>query len=288
MAATAPPTTSGPAGSTRTSRPAHQTTASHGGGGSGSELGWVPFGPADPGDPPPGPIYQSLENRDCAGMATQATQQQDNQELWVGLAAVCAAAAGDTGQWTVAQAAAQKFAAAPLDEQDAKCLRLPAIALLQRALAWHSSHPGQQVKVSPPQAGRATACGFGITAVSVVDDAGNAIPGPLQGPVAGGTFLAIQGHGLTSTPVVLIGGAPAKLVNDGYSFSSEHSLATVRVEVPPASHAFVAKIRLRNRAGELVAPVTFAYTAAGPTTTSTPAASTPPLSASAPASAGPS
>ena len=72
--------------------------------GSGSTddgFAWVPFGPADPSDPPPEQLFGALERRRCAGV------EFSSDPPWPALAAVCRAAVeGDESQWALAESAA--------------------------------------------------------------------------------------------------------------------------------------------------------------------------------------
>jgi hypothetical protein len=217
------------------------------GGGKPSDDGfdWAPWGPADPGDPPPYDWYGSLERRQCE--ALQAT----DDDVWRALAAVCAAAIdGDQSQWTVAKT----LAANGGTHDPTSCLERAARALLQRALAWHERNPGRQPTVRFPVAGSSTACPFHIDRVRLWKD-GQEVGGTLEGPVTGGTELAIRGLGLSDDPTqVLIAGREAKRV-----IIDVGTTVLLVVETPQVDQPLTAEIRVRNRAGEVVAPVTFRY-----------------------------
>lgn len=216
---------------------------------------WVPFGPADPSDPPPEQLYGYLERRDCDGLATSS-----DTPPWPALAAVCRAVVeGDTSQWSVAEAAV-----ADGPGGGGGCLLDQAWALLTRALEWHERNPGRTPEIGYPTAGGATACPFRITEVQVVDEEGNALGTPLEGPVTGGTLLLIDGEGIDDLESVRIGWGQA-VVAEGV-FRAEPpddprggGLDDVVVRTPPAPRPGPVEISLRNRAGEVVAPVQFTY-----------------------------
>ena len=97
-----------PAGSSGSASPGASSSTSSGGGAS-TGFGWVPFGPTDPGDPPPNRWYGPLAEHDCSGLS-QALTNEPGGALWDALDALCAAAiGGDESQWAVA---ATKAAAA--------------------------------------------------------------------------------------------------------------------------------------------------------------------------------
>jgi hypothetical protein len=135
------------------------------------------------------------------------------------------------------------------------CLADAATSLLARALAWHKAHPDQRPQVTLPKTGQRTACPFRITTVQLLDSAGNPASGPLQGPVAGGTLLAIAGDGLGNHPTVLVAGHPAKFIR------SEGAGGAIIVATPAVSQPLVGRIRVGNEAGQLLAKVTFRYAA---------------------------
>ena len=217
----------------------------------------MPFGPSDPGDPPPNRWYGPLADHNC-GRLTQALQDEPGGALWTAVAAVCAAVIdGDQRQWTVA--VSQAAAAADSGDGDSGstgCLADAARALLARALAWHQDHPHTRPHVTLPRAGQQTACAFRITSITLVDADGNPVVGALSGPVTGGTHLAISGDGLGTSPTVLIAGHRAAVV------SSEGSGGAIIVAAPAVSHPLVGRIRVGNEAGQLLAPVGFRYVAA--------------------------
>jgi hypothetical protein len=168
---------------------------------------------------------------------------------------VCAAAVeGDQNQWATAEAAAKTVPAGGFGS----CLEVAAKALLQRALAWHERNPGRQPALRLPAAGSKTACPFRIDQVRLVDQEGQALEGPLEGSVTGGTLLLISGQGIRHPTQIRIAGQPADLVLDVPVDGS-----SIVVRTPPVDHPQAAQIRLRNRAGEVVAPVTFRYLAPG-------------------------
>jgi IPT/TIG domain len=218
-----------------------------GGGGKPSDDGfdWAPWGPADPGDPPPYDWYGSLERRQCE--ALNAT----DDDVWRALGAVCAAAIdGDQSQWTVAKT----LAANGGTHDPTSCLERAARALLHRALAWHERNPGRQPTVRFPVTGSTTACPFEIDTVRLWKD-GEEVEGTLEGPVTGGTELAIRGSGLSDDPTqVLISGREAKRV-----ITDVGTTVLLVVETPQVDQPLTAEIQVRNRAGEVVAPVTFRY-----------------------------
>jgi hypothetical protein len=165
---------------------------------------------------------------------------------------VCAAAIeGDQSQWTMAMVLAAKGGS----HDPASCLERAARALLQRALAWHQRNPGRQPTVRFPTRGSSTACPFRIDKVRLWKD-GQPVDGPLEGPVTGGTELVISGPGLSDDPTqVLVAGREAKRTGTdvvGTSF-------LLFVETPAVDRPLTAEIRVRNSAGEVVAPVTFQY-----------------------------
>ncbi|MCZ2859875.1 IPT/TIG domain-containing protein [Blastococcus sp. VKM Ac-2987] len=204
---------------------------------------WVPWGPADPGDPPPFQWYGSLERRDCAGLQSSVADVE-GRELWRALTAVCLAAVdGDASQWEVAE----EQAAAVDDADDGGCLDEAARALLERALAWHREHPGQQPEVVFPAPGSATACPFEITQVQ-----------PAQGPVTGGTTVVLVGRGIDEPTEILFGTTVAEVTSEGSGESSPVEEA-IEVRLPPADEPGPVDVRLRNRAGEVTAPAPFTY-----------------------------
>jgi hypothetical protein len=229
---------------------------------SDGDLAWAPWGPADPGDPPPNQWYGNLERHDCNGLQS-AVGDEPGRELWRALAAVCAAAVdGDQSQWAVAAATAKTLAANG-GVSSGSCLERAARALLERALAWHERNPGRQPAVRFAAADSKTACAFRIDAVRVVDENGQPTGGPLEGPVTGSTLLALGGEGIDHPTQVRIGRQQAEIVTTVFVEGS------VVVRTPQVDHLLTAEIRLRNRAGEVVAPVTFRYVATEQPTTET-------------------
>lgn len=210
---------------------------------------WTPWGPASPLDPPPFQWYGALERRNCAGLWS-ALGDVEGRELWRALAAVCdAVIGGDQTQWTVAQRTARTVPAA----DNAGCLERAARALLARALEWHERNPGRQPKLRFPASGSKVACAFAIDEVHLVDADGQRLDGPLQGPVDGGTLLQIIGRGIDEPTDIRVGGRSVAV--DKTVFVERGFV----IRTPAADEAGTVRIRLRNRAGEVVAPVTFRY-----------------------------
>lgn len=215
---------------------------------------WAPWGPASPADPPPSQWYGNLERRNCAGLRS-AVADVPGRELWRALAAVCdAAIGGDKAQWQVAQNAAR---AVPTGS-DPGCLERAARALLKRALDWYERNPGRQPAVRFPAVGSNVACAFRIETVRVVDVNGQPLGGPLEGPVAGGTLLAISGQGIDEPTEIRIGGRRAE-IEANISVEPISVERAIVVRTPGADKVGAATIRLRNRAGEVVAMATFRY-----------------------------
>jgi hypothetical protein len=255
---------SGPGGSGQlASGTADPAGASSSGDDASSGFGWVPFGPTDPGDPPPNRWYGPLAEHSCSHL-DQALSNEPGGHLWAALAALCAAAVdGDQSKWAVVATEAHAAASETPDgsaDASTRCLNTAAQALLTRALAWHEDHPDAQPQVTMARAGQPTACPFRITSITLVDDNNNPLTGALEGPVTGGTRLAIHGYGLGNAPTVLVAGHPATIVG------SEGSGGAVFVATPAVSHPLVGRIRVGNEAGQLLAKVTFQYVAA-PTST---------------------
>lgn len=228
--------------------------AGGGGGSSGADDGfaWVPFGPANPGSPPPAAWYGVLERRSCPQEIASS-----NGPMWQAVYAVCAAALdGDRSQWAVVDRIG------PVGPGDAtSCLEKAAAEFLRAAYTWHRAHPDQQPKIRFATAdSRRTACPFEISDVRLQDTAGS----DLAGPVTGGTALALTVRGLDGDDTILIGGKPAD--NNGLSQIDEAGVTTVFVRTPATDSAGPAKIVLRNRAGEVRAAKTFRYEDAPPTT----------------------
>jgi hypothetical protein len=249
----------GSGGGTSAAGAGGSSRSSSSGGDASSGFGWVPFGPTDPGDPPPNRWYGPLAEHNCAHL-DQALKDEPGDHLWAALAALCAAAIdGDQSKWAVvaseAQAATSETPGGSTDDSTT-CLTTAAQALLSRALAWHGEHPDAKPTVTLARAGQPTACSFRITSINLVDDNNNPLTGALQGPVTGGTRLAIHGHGLGNSPTVLVAGHPATVVG------SEGSGGAVFVTTPAVSHPLVGRIRVGNEAGQLLAKVTFRYVAA--------------------------
>ncbi len=173
---------------------------------------------------------------------------------------MCAAAIdGDASRWADAQAAAAHVDGG---EGTTGCLADAAKALLARALAWHHRHPDGRPKVALPEPGGTTACPFHLSTVAVVDDDGHATGGALEGPVTGGTHLAILGVGLTGEPVVAVGGSTADIVG-----TTDGGLI---ISTPAVTAPIDATITVHNDAGTLTASAHFHYVAAAgsPTPTS--------------------
>ncbi len=214
---------------------------------------WSPFGPANPGDPPPQQWYGNLEQANCRGLAS-SVGDEPGRELWRALAAVCAAALlGDASQWAVAEQAAAQ--AEPDGEGPDSCLSRAARALLERALAWHARHPDAVPRVTLPKPGSRTACPFRIRTVNLSGPDGPIPTTAPSGPLAGGTTLDLVVDGAGQRPRVFFGDVEGILVTNG--------LGHVVVQTPPGATPGPVRIRLRNHAGEVVAPVDFTYTAEG-------------------------
>jgi hypothetical protein len=193
---------------------------------------------------------------------SKALTSEPGGALWQALAAVCEAAVdGEQSKWAAAVAAAKNIGADSGAEGSTGCLADAAKAMLTRALAWHTANPGATPVLTYPKAGQRTACPFRITSVVVVDSQGQQLAGALQGPVGGGTLLAIHGLGLTHDPSVLIAGHPATI-----STSTTVDGAVV-VITPPVTHPLLARIRVGNQAGQLLAPVDFRYVSSTGNTT---------------------
>jgi hypothetical protein len=226
-----------------------------------SSLAWVPPGPSDPTDPPPNRWYGPLRAHDCAGLSS-ALEQEPGGDLWRALDAVCAAVIdGHQSQWAVAEAAGKAAATASSDEAST-CLTDAAKAFLARALAWHQEHPGKRPVVRFSQPGQRTACPFRVTSIGLVDNSGNSLPGPLEGPLSGGTLLAVRGQHLTSHPTITVGGYPATISDSTFVDGA------IVVVVPPVTHPFVGKIRVTNNAGQVTASQRFTYVAGPSSSTS--------------------
>jgi hypothetical protein len=220
---------------------------SSGGGSSDAGLAWAPWGPADPGDPPPYQWYGLLERHDCQGLHDSLASE--SPALWRGLAAVCSAAIdGDQSQWGAAERAAEQV---EFDPSAPACLEQAATALLRRAVDWHERNPDRQPDIRFPAAGSETACAFRIERVFVLDDSEQPTDLPLEGPVTGGTLLQLEGQGIDNPEEVIVAGQPAEIYDD----------ARLIVRTQAVSEPSTGQIRLRNRAGEVVASVQFRYVA---------------------------
>lgn len=210
---------------------------------------WVPWGPASPADPPPFQWYGNLERRDC-GRLRDAVGDEPGRGLWRALAAVCAVVVDkDPSQWEVAKTAARSASGS----DGSPCLEREARALLARALAWHERHPGEIPDVVFPSAGSPVACAFRIVEVHAVDENGDPVGGALAGPLSGGTAVVITGQGIDEPTAILFGGRPALPADDVPAGSG------LAVRAPEGERPGPVQIRLRNRAGEVVAPVPFVY-----------------------------
>ena len=177
--------------------------------------------------------------------------------LWPALAAVCAAAIDhNQSQWMVAIDAAKELGG-PTPGLD-PLLEREAVALVERALAWHERNPSRRAIVRYPAPGSKTVLDFDITDVSLADQDGNPIGGTLTGPQAGGTLLAIIGHGINRPTEVRIAGRSAKIVHR-YDSPDPPFLDRVVVSTPKVTDAVTADIRLTNRAGEKTATKKFQY-----------------------------
>jgi hypothetical protein len=177
--------------------------------------------------------------------------------LWPALAAVCAAAVDHKeSQWKEAIDAAKELGG-PTPGLDPR-LEREARALVERALAWHERNPDRPAGVRYPAPGSRTVLDFDITDVSLADQDGNPIGGTLTGPRAGGTLLAIIGHGINRPMEVRIAGRPAEIVHR-YDSPDPPFLDRVVVSTPKVTDPVTADIRLTNRAGEQLAPKKFHF-----------------------------
>ena len=243
------------------------------GGGLGAEgddgFAWIPFGPADASSPDGSGWYALLEERNCQGVyaAGSSLGGQDGDPLVLALAAVCQAAVeNQQSQWAVARQQSTRPRVRPTT-----CLEQAGEALLARALAWHASHPGEQPLLEFPRAGEPTACEFEITKGSGLGP-GSELP---QGPVTGGTEIAITGKGINGVTAVFIGGKPAASFRKiDSAFVNGVQLFGVFAVIPPGAKVGPVDVAVRNRAGEAVAPLAFMYLAvtATPSAGPTPAA----------------
>jgi hypothetical protein len=134
-------------------------------------------------------------------------------------------------------------------------------ALLQRALAWHERNPDRRPVVRFPIEGSQPVCEFKITelhlAAQNTDGHWHVVGGILKGPTTGGTPLALVGVGIDDPTEARIAGVSVKPVES--SANPDTLKVTVIVLTPKVDTPQSASIHLRNRAGELAAPVTFQY-----------------------------
>jgi hypothetical protein len=128
----------------------------------GGWLSWVPFGPKDPKSPTPGwPAYNAFANGKCSELRTYLKSSDAGEfgrsDFATAMLAVCRAAVdGQTKQWDVAA----KHAGADPSLLGHDCLAPLIKSMIDRALAWHKTHPGEKPKVTFKRAkGGMTACG---------------------------------------------------------------------------------------------------------------------------------
>jgi hypothetical protein len=216
------------------------------------DFAWVPFGPADKDGP--SAWYRALEDGKCADVKNDA-----NDTLVRAAAAICRAAVDkQRSEWDVAQ----KLNAQGLKNSGAApCLDAAAVAMVQRALAWHANNPNADPTVVLPQSGQPVACEFKIIKIN-----------PAEGPLAGGTRIEIMGPGLNDVEQVLIGDVPADIQERRIGDLSGARVDIVTVNTPPGKQPGPVDVSVRNRAGTAVAPGGFTYT----TTTPTPSTSNTP------------
>lgn len=206
---------------------------------------WLPFGPAAPSSPPPFQWYGELERGQCSGTGSG---------VWAALIAVCRAAInGDQTQWAVAANTDMSGGSGGPGD----CLAQAGRTTVHRALTWHQRHPDARPIVRMAAPGEPTACEFRITSVTLAASASwptcaTPLSGPLQGPVTGNTLLILNVMALDGDVKVLVAGQPATIVCP--------NLDMIAILTPPVDHAQTATIQLSNIAGEITAPVEFAYT----------------------------
>lgn len=130
-----------------------------GGSSSGDELAWVPFGPSDPTVPTPSwPAYRSFANGDCGALQAYLDTSDGASlgDFGKAMVAVCEAAIdGRQDRWEAAAA----LAAADPSSLANDCLADLVKDLLDRALAWHQSHPGGKPVVRFQRLDGETECG---------------------------------------------------------------------------------------------------------------------------------
>lgn len=207
---------------------------------------WLPWGPADPGDPPPIQWYGRFQAGECVEDRTREAP------LWKAVAALCAVVAeGDVSQW-----ANVRVAPAP---GQVPCLESAVLALLERAVAWHERNPGRRPAVAFAQRGQATACPLVVEGVAGPDpDDGCERVSPLRGPVAGETGLTFCGSGFDSGDLtVLVGGKAATL---NYATTTQ-----VAVSTPEADGPGTVRLEVVSSGRRVVVAESFEYEAeAGP------------------------
>jgi hypothetical protein len=146
----------------------------------------VPFGPADPGSPPPWQWYGELYQQNCEKLLNEVNatgRGSSTRILYGGVAEAC------LGQW---EAAEQDWAAlAGVDFTD--CLGRAAVRLFRDLIAVHRADPGRRITPGPRQEGMA--CPFKITSIS-----------PASGPKEGGTVVTLTGEGFGGATEVRFGG----------------------------------------------------------------------------------
>jgi hypothetical protein len=203
---------------------------------------WLPWGPADPADPPPIQWYGRFQTGECPDDGSA------DVPLWAAVGALCAVVVdGDVGRW-----ADVRVVAGP---GTMPCLENAARALLERAVAWRERNPGRRPVVAFAQPGRATACPPVVTGVSGPDpDDGCDVRGPLRGPVAGDTGLTFCGSGFDTTDVtVLVGGRAA---------TPDFATSTlIGVRTPPADGPGVARLEVVSGGQRVAVPEVFEYEA---------------------------
>ncbi|NUT96085.1 MAG: hypothetical protein HOY78_29065 [Saccharothrix sp.] len=202
---------------------------------------WLPWGPADPGDPPPIQWYAGFQEGRCAEVF------DDEATLWKAVSALCEAVIeGDEDQWRKVRVA-EGSGLAP-------CLEAAARALLERAIAWHERNPGRNPAITFAREGQTPACPLKVTAVVGENTTCVTTPGRLSGPVSGGTNLTICGSGFAKGKVnVLLGDreATVRSVTPG----------SVEVTTPEAAGPGAVRIEVVSAGVRVVAAQRFEYVA---------------------------
>jgi hypothetical protein len=159
---------------------------------------WLPWGPADPGDPPPYQWFGTLQTGQCKGSSGKPA-------LWEALEAVCAAAIdGDVTRWATA---GRLVVPAPNG-----CLERAAHTVLRDALAWHARNPAVRPKVRMAGTDGPTACRFQLLSAELAQTSNcdGKPKAPLRGPLGGGTSIVLCVSNVDSRNVVVrFGGVAA-------------------------------------------------------------------------------